>query len=85
MTEDNFSTYTGGTTTTTTNNNSNANTKITNKQVNFKIGDKIQVQTKTQGWLDGEIIRYASRKYLIKFKKNFKDSWIPATQLRLKK
>ena len=66
-------------------NNSNTNTETTNKKVNFKVGDKIQVQTKTQGWLDGKIIKYASHKYLIKFDKNFRDSWISATQLRLKK
>lgn len=85
MTEDFFTPRTGGATTNTQNNNNvNTNTNTNKKQVSFKVGDKVQVQTRTKGWLDGEIIKYASHKYLIKFKKNYKDMWVPPTQLRLK-
>ncbi len=53
-------------------------------QESFNIGDKVQVRTGSLGWLDGEIIRYASRKYLVKFTKNYKDMWVAASNLRKK-
>lgn len=46
----------------------------------FNIGDKVGVKTRT-GVLYGEIIRYASRKFLIKFEKNYQDMWVAPDNL----
>ena len=86
MTEENFTARTGDDATTTqeTNNNQKTNTNTNKTKESFKVGDKVQMQTRSKGWLDGEIIKYASHKYLIKFTKNYKDMWVSPTQLRLK-
>ena len=81
MTEDNFSTYTGG-----ANNNSNANNNNSNNQVKkvqtFAVGDKVEVKVKA-GWIKGKIIRKASNKFLVKFNdKRYGDTWCAAKYMK---
>ena len=63
---------------------SSENIKGKDKMEDFKLGDKVQMQTRTKGWLDGEIIKQLGNKYLIKFKGNYKDMWVSASNLRKK-
>ena len=83
MNEKDLSPRTGGNSTTSTQKETKTNTTKTSTET-FKVGDQIQMQTRTKGWLDGEIIRQLGSKYLIKFKGNYRDMWVSASNIRKK-
>ena len=84
MNEKNLSPRTESTTTSNSQGKTAGETKSTTKTESFSVGDKVQMQTRTKGWLDAEIIKQTGTKYLLKFNKNYKDMWVSASNIRKK-
>jgi len=56
----------------------------TPKTVSFNVGDEVKIKTKS-GYLTGKLIKYASRRYLVKFdSKKYRDTWYLPNQMEKK-